>query len=142
MNVFSHSCNRTNIFIRWNMECSIKLCSASLNGTFSSFTLWKYSFHCTHKHSLFLYNNTWLGDCWWHFFCASFSVLGLFSVFSSCDVYLSIPCVELVGVDFEEARIPKLSVVFHLGFRFAVLCCSDQVIKLICPPLFDVLALC
>ena len=29
--------------------------SASLNGTFLSSTSWKYSYHCTHKHSLFVY---------------------------------------------------------------------------------------
>ena len=33
MNV-SHSCNGTNIFIRWKMKCTIQLCFASLNGTF------------------------------------------------------------------------------------------------------------
>ena len=32
---------------RW--KCSIQLSSASLNGTFSSFTSWQYSFHCTNK---------------------------------------------------------------------------------------------
>ena len=33
MNV-SHSCNGTNIFIRWKMKCTIQLGFASLNGTF------------------------------------------------------------------------------------------------------------
>ena len=32
--MFFHSCNGTNIFIRWKMECSIQLGFASLNGTF------------------------------------------------------------------------------------------------------------
>ena len=30
----SHSCNGTNIFIRWKMKCTIQLGFASLNGTF------------------------------------------------------------------------------------------------------------
>ena len=32
--MFSHSCNGTNIFIRWKMKCTIQLGFASLNGTF------------------------------------------------------------------------------------------------------------
>ena len=55
MNVFS--------FVQWNIyilfgKCSIQLGFASLNGTFSSFTSWKYLYHCTHKHSLFVYHPT------------------------------------------------------------------------------------
>ena len=33
--MFSHSCNGTNIFIRWKMKCTIQLSFAMLNGTFS-----------------------------------------------------------------------------------------------------------
>ena len=33
MNVY-HSCNGTNIFIRWKMKCSIQRGEAELNGTF------------------------------------------------------------------------------------------------------------
>ena len=36
-----HSCNGKNIFIRWKMEFP--------------FRSWKYSYHCTHKHSLLVY---------------------------------------------------------------------------------------
>ena len=32
--MFCHSCNGTNIFIRWKMKCTIQLGFASLNGTF------------------------------------------------------------------------------------------------------------
>ena len=32
--MFSHSCNGTNIFMRWKMKCTIQLGFASLNGTF------------------------------------------------------------------------------------------------------------
>ena len=32
--MFSHSCNGTNIFIRWKMKCTIQLGFTSLNGTF------------------------------------------------------------------------------------------------------------
>ena len=32
--MFSHSCNGTNIFIRWKLKCTIQLGLASLNGTF------------------------------------------------------------------------------------------------------------
>ena len=32
--MFFHSCNGTNIFMRWKMKCSIQLGFASLNGTF------------------------------------------------------------------------------------------------------------
>ena len=48
MNVYE--CNGNNIFMRLRFP--------ALNGTFSSITEWKYSFHCTNKkHSLFvLYN--------------------------------------------------------------------------------------
>ena len=42
----------------WLFAHVILLSSASLNGTFSYFTSWKYSYHYTHKHSLFVLYNT------------------------------------------------------------------------------------
>jgi hypothetical protein len=66
MNVYS--CNGKNIFMRWKMECSIQLgcrlvewnipsftSCRLVEWNIPSFTSWKYSYHCTHKHSLFVY---------------------------------------------------------------------------------------
>jgi hypothetical protein len=54
MNVYS--CNGQNIFIRSKMECSIQLGCRLVEWNIPSFTSWKYSYHCTHKHSLFVYH--------------------------------------------------------------------------------------
>jgi hypothetical protein len=53
INVFS--CNGKNIFIWWKMKCSIPLGCRLVEWNIPSFTSWKYSYHCTHKHSLFVY---------------------------------------------------------------------------------------
>ena len=66
--MFSHSCNGTNIFysvkdemfhstrrMKDEMYHSTRLCLVEWN--ISSFTSWKYLYHCTHKHSLFVYSS-------------------------------------------------------------------------------------
>jgi hypothetical protein len=55
MNVYS-ACNGKNIFIRWKMECSIQRGDSRVEWNIPSFTEWKYSYHCTNKHSLFVYH--------------------------------------------------------------------------------------
>jgi hypothetical protein len=52
MNVYE--CNGKNIFMRWKMECSIQRGDSRVEWNISSFTEWKYSYHCTKKHSLFV----------------------------------------------------------------------------------------
>ncbi len=54
MNVL-HLCNGKNIFILWKMKSSIQLGLHLIEWNFPSFNSWKFSYHCTHKHSLFVY---------------------------------------------------------------------------------------
>jgi hypothetical protein len=58
------SCSTLNI--RWKMECSIQLGCRLVEWNIPSFTSWKYSYHCTHKHSLSVYHyiaTYFLTDC-------------------------------------------------------------------------------
>jgi hypothetical protein len=58
------SCSTLNI--RWKMECCIELGCRLVEWNIPSFTSWKYSYHCTHKHSLFVYHyiaTYFLTDC-------------------------------------------------------------------------------
>ena len=55
MNVYEiDECNGKNIFIRWKMKMFHSTQLRFNNGTFSSFTEWKYSHHCTNKNKTFI----------------------------------------------------------------------------------------
>jgi hypothetical protein len=54
----AYSCNGKNIFMRWKIECSIQRGDSRVEWNIASFTEWKYSYHCTNKHSLFVLYNT------------------------------------------------------------------------------------
>ncbi len=63
-----HSCNGKNIFIRWKMKFSIPLGCRLVEWKISSFTSWKYFYHCTHKHSLFVMDG--MDGGWFSSLCA------------------------------------------------------------------------